>query len=137
MELARLRTSVRLGSGRRTPTWRSLSFHECTLLAETPLTRFVNSRELGRQAVAGVFYDPAPVLFDFRIDQLADVGLELLVRPLLLIRGSELQLAYGLKALTSSGVTSRANNWVDVLKSMAAYNFATCSCSEGSWRRFS
>jgi hypothetical protein len=44
---------------------------------------------------------------------------------------------YGINALTSSGVTSRANIWVDVLKSIAAYNFATCSCKEGLWRRFS
>src|SRR5215467_10530724 len=44
---------------------------------------------------------------------------------------------YAVNARTSSGVTSRANSWVDVLKSIAAYNFATCSCREGSWRRFS
>jgi len=31
----------------------------------------------------------------------------------------------GINALTSSGVTSRANIRVDVLKSIAAYNFAT------------
>jgi hypothetical protein len=43
-----------------------------------------HARELRQEAVAGVLYDPAPVLLDLRIDQLAEVSLEPLVRPLLI-----------------------------------------------------
>jgi hypothetical protein len=48
-------------------------------------TNSVNhARELGQEAVAGVLYDPAPVLRDLRIDQLPEMSLEPLVRPLLI-----------------------------------------------------
>ena len=40
--------------------------------------------ELGEEAVAGVLYDPAPVPRNRRINQLAEVGLELFVRTLLI-----------------------------------------------------
>src|SRR5262252_225623 len=40
-------------------------------------TRRVNrARELRQEAVAGVLYDPAPVLPNLRIDQLPEMGLE-------------------------------------------------------------
>jgi hypothetical protein len=39
--------------------------------------------ELGKEAVAGVLNDPAPVLGCLRIDELPEVGLEPLVRSLL------------------------------------------------------
>jgi hypothetical protein len=38
--------------------------------------------ELGKEAVAGVLHDPAPVLADLGVDQFPEVGLEPLVRPL-------------------------------------------------------
>ena len=40
-----------------------------------------DARELGKEAVAGVLHDPAAVLLDLRINQLAEVGLEPRVRP--------------------------------------------------------
>jgi DNA-binding transcriptional LysR family regulator len=40
--------------------------------------------ELGKEAVAGVLYNPAPVLGDLRIDQLPEVPFEPFVRPLLI-----------------------------------------------------
>src|SRR5262249_34868593 len=41
-------------------------------------------RELRQEAVAGVLYDPAPVLPNLRIDQLPAMGLEPFVGPLLI-----------------------------------------------------
>jgi hypothetical protein len=40
--------------------------------------------ELGKEPIAGVLYDPAPVLGDLRIDQVPEVRLEPLVGPLLI-----------------------------------------------------
>jgi hypothetical protein len=42
-----------------------------------------NTRKLSQQVVAGILYDPAPVLPDLRIDQFAEMRFEPLVRPLL------------------------------------------------------
>ena len=44
-----------------------------------------HTRELGKEPVAGVLHDPAPVLRDLRLDQVAEVSLEPLVRPLLIL----------------------------------------------------
>ena len=41
------------------------------------------ARKLCQEAVAGVLYDPAPLLGDLRIDQFPEMGLKPLVRPLL------------------------------------------------------
>ena len=43
-----------------------------------------NARELGKETVAGILDDAAAVLGDLRVDQLAWMGLEPLVRPLLI-----------------------------------------------------
>jgi hypothetical protein len=43
-----------------------------------------HARELCEKAVAGVLYNPAPVLPDLRINQLAEMRLEPFVRPLLI-----------------------------------------------------
>jgi len=43
------------------------------------------ARELCREAIASVLYDPAPVLLDLRIDHFPKVGLEPFVRPLLIL----------------------------------------------------
>ena len=40
--------------------------------------------ELGKETIAGVLYDPAPVLRDLRIDQFPEVAFQPLVRPLLI-----------------------------------------------------
>ena len=55
-----------------------------TLDLDSTTNRTDDARELGQEAVAGVLYDPAPVLADLRIDQFWEVGLEALVRPLLI-----------------------------------------------------
>ena len=43
-----------------------------------------DARELCKEAVASVLYDPAAVLLDLRVDQLAQVGLQPLVGSLLI-----------------------------------------------------
>src|SRR6516162_8591905 len=43
-----------------------------------------HARELGKKAVTGVLYDAATMLLDLRLDQLAEMGLEALVRSLLI-----------------------------------------------------
>jgi hypothetical protein len=43
-----------------------------------------NARELRKEAVAGVLYDPAAVLPDFGVNQLPEMGLQPLVGPLLI-----------------------------------------------------
>jgi hypothetical protein len=43
-----------------------------------------NARKLRQEAIAGVLYNPAPVLRDFRIDELCEMGFEPLVRPFLI-----------------------------------------------------
>jgi hypothetical protein len=43
-----------------------------------------SARELCEETVAGILYDPAAVRLDVRIDQLLEMGLEPLVRPLLI-----------------------------------------------------
>jgi hypothetical protein len=40
--------------------------------------------KLGQETVAGVLYDPAPVLGDLGVDQLTEMSFEPLVRPLLI-----------------------------------------------------
>jgi hypothetical protein len=40
-----------------------------------------HARKFRQKAVAGVLYDPAPVLLDLRIDQLPEMPLEPLVCP--------------------------------------------------------
>src|SRR5215472_12285769 len=46
--------------------------------------RVHHAGEFRQEAVAGVLYDPAPMLRDLRIDQLSEVSFELLVRALLI-----------------------------------------------------
>jgi hypothetical protein len=43
-----------------------------------------DTRKLRKQTVAGVLYDPAPVLGDFRLNQLAKMSLEAFVRSFLI-----------------------------------------------------
>ena len=43
-----------------------------------------DARKLRQEAVAGVLYDPAPVVLDLRIDQFPEVGLESFVGPFLI-----------------------------------------------------
>jgi hypothetical protein len=40
--------------------------------------------KLRQKAVAGVLYDPVPLFRDFRLDYIPEMGLEPLVRPLLI-----------------------------------------------------
>ena len=41
-----------------------------------------DARKLGQEAIAGILYDPAPVLRDLRVDQLPEMGLQPLMRAL-------------------------------------------------------
>ena len=50
------------------------------------------ARELHQQAVARVLYDPAPMLFDLRIDQFAQMRLEAFVRSFL-VRSHQARIA--------------------------------------------
>ena len=43
-----------------------------------------NARKFHQETVASIFYDPAPVLRDLRIDQFAEMRFEPFVRPLLI-----------------------------------------------------
>ena len=42
------------------------------------------ARELCREAIASVLYDPAPVLGDLRVDQFAEMRLQAFVRAFLI-----------------------------------------------------
>ena len=70
----------------------------CIALDHSPLDldraphRINNTGKIRQEAVAGVLYDPAPVLGDLRIDQLLEVRLQPLVRPLL-IRAHQARIA--------------------------------------------
>jgi hypothetical protein len=44
-----------------------------------------NARELGKEAVAGVLHYPTAALLDLRINQLLEVRLQPLMRPLLIL----------------------------------------------------
>jgi hypothetical protein len=46
--------------------------------------RIDHAPELGEEPVPGVLYDPAAMLPDFRIDQLAEMRLQPFVRPILI-----------------------------------------------------
>src|SRR4051794_22112605 len=46
--------------------------------------RIDHARELGEEAVAGVLYDPPPVLLDFGLNELPEMLLEPFMRPLLI-----------------------------------------------------
>jgi hypothetical protein len=58
-------------------------FGHCLLHFDRTAHRIDDARKLHQQAVAGVLYDPAPVLRDLRINQFPEMGLEPFVRPLL------------------------------------------------------
>src|SRR5262249_9795134 len=58
--------------------------HPALYLHRAP-NRVYHAGELGKKAVAGVLYDPASMLRDFRFDQLPEVTPEPLVRSLLVL----------------------------------------------------
>src|SRR5215469_5319034 len=62
----------------------SVALHHPALHLDSTSDRIDNAGKFDQQAVAGGLDDATAVLFDFRIDQLAEVGLEPSVRSLLI-----------------------------------------------------
>jgi hypothetical protein len=56
-----------------------VTLDHCPLHFDRAAHSIHDTRELRQQAVAGVLHDPAPMLFDLRIDKLHEMGFEPLV----------------------------------------------------------
>jgi hypothetical protein len=66
--------------------------------------------KFGKQAVAGVLYDPAPVLFDLRLNELSEMGFEAFVCPLL-ISTHQPRVAGHISGKDRGETTGRGHGW--------------------------